>query len=86
MRTHYSAASVVCGATAGTRLPNRFAVGIKISGKTMEATNTDGSMMVPGKIRLVTRLRCAVPTQHAADDRIAAPEQQADYERAGDKQ
>ena len=42
------------------------AVGIKISGKTMEATSTNGSVMVPEKFKLVTRmaaatLRCAVP-------------------------
>jgi len=53
-------------AAASFRLPNQRAVGIKISGKTMEATNTYGIVSVPGKFNVLTRiaaatLRCAVP-------------------------
>jgi hypothetical protein len=70
----HAAASDAAGGTASLRLPNRFAFGIKISGRMMEATSTYGSVMVSGKLRVVTRkLRRAQP-QHAADGRIAAPE------------
>jgi hypothetical protein len=41
------------------RPSNRFAVGIKINGSTMEATSTNGSVMVPGKFKLVTRMAAA---------------------------
>lgn len=44
---------------ASLRLPNERAVGIKISGKTIEATSTNGSVMVPGKSKVVTRMAAA---------------------------
>jgi hypothetical protein len=41
------------------RLANRREVGSKISGKTMEATSTNGSVMVSPKFRVVTRMAAA---------------------------
>ena len=37
-------------------MPNQRATGIKISGKTIEATNTYGIVIVPGKFNVLTRI------------------------------